>query len=62
MPFSSREIKAFGISCTFKITTSSPLYPKPNARAEATVKIDKNILRKNYDLELSLVNYRAMPI
>ena len=44
-----------------KHTTSSPYYPKGNGKAEAAVKICKNMLKKASDFNLALLNYRNTP-
>lgn len=62
MPFGSFEFKKFAEEWKFKIITSSPRYPKSNGEAESAVKITKNLLRKNNDLELALLSYRSTPI
>ena len=62
MPYNSFEFKRFAREWRFNVVNSSPLYPRSNGMAESGVKIAKNILRKNSDLNLALLNYRSMPI
>ena len=45
----------------FKHTRSSPYHPKGNGRAEAAVKVCKNMLKKSSDIEAALLNYRNTP-
>ncbi|KAG5882310.1 hypothetical protein JTB14_019335 [Gonioctena quinquepunctata] len=61
-PFSSFKMRNFAREYNFNIVTSSPRYPKSNGLAESGVKIAKNILKKSFDLNLALLNYRVTPI
>lgn len=46
MPYSSYKLQQFANDWGFKITTSSPYYPKSNGLAEKAVGIAKNLLKK----------------
>ena len=52
-----KMLETYGV----KHTTSSPYYPKGNGKAEAAVKICKNMLKKASDFNLALLNYRNTP-
>lgn len=62
MPFSSYEFKLFAKEWDFTIVTSGPHYSKSNGFAERGVQIAKNILRKNTDLSIALLEYRTTPL
>ena len=61
----SEEFERFSRKWMFKHTTSSPLYPQSNGKAEASVKIAKNLMRKakasKSDAYLALLEYRNTP-
>ena len=59
--FISKDYKAFSKEYGFRHTLSSPYYPKGNGRAEAAVKVAKNILKKSDDFHAGLLNYRNTP-
>lgn len=65
-PYNSQECREFANKWNFKITTSSPNYPRSNGLAERAVQTAKKILKKceqqNVDMELALLEYRNMPI
>jgi hypothetical protein len=66
MPFSSREMKMFADSWSFKITTSSPRYAQSNGLAERNVQTVKLLLKKaekdGADPYLALLQFRNAPI
>jgi len=62
MPFNSFEFKKFANSWGFEVKTSSPRYPKSNGMAESAVKIAKNIMKKNKDIDMALLTYRNTPL
>ena len=59
--FISKEYKLFSTQYQFKHTTSSPYYPKRNGRAEAAVKVSKNMLKRSDDIHAAILNYRNTP-
>lgn len=50
--YSSREFRLFAEQYGFKHTTSSPLYPKANGKAEKWVQIVERLLKKAAAVEL----------
>lgn len=66
VPFSSVELANFAREWKFKITTSSPKYPKSNGLAEKAVHIAKSIIKKSaedkIDFYVPLLEYRNTPI
>ena len=66
MPFNSFTMTKFAADWGFKITTSSPNYPKSNGLAERYVQTIKQFLRKTADtgddLYESLLAYRQTPL
>lgn len=66
MPFSSRQLQLFAQDWDFKITTSSPRYPKSNGQAERMIQTVKQLLRKahdsNTDPYIALLQYRNAPL
>lgn len=64
--YTSREFQLFAEQYGFKHTTSSPLYPKANGKAEKGVQIVKRLLKKaaasSSDANLSLLSYRSSPL
>lgn len=63
--FSSREFRQFAKDWLFDHTTSSPLYPQANGKAENAVKTCKTLMKKakasNTDFLLSLLEWRNTP-
>lgn len=66
MPYNSIKYRQFSKEYNFKITTSSPLYPKSNGMSERAVQTAKTILRKSKESGVhylySLLEYRNAPI
>ncbi|XP_050528243.1 uncharacterized protein K02A2.6-like [Daktulosphaira vitifoliae] len=66
MPFDSYEFRVFSQEYKFKITTSSPYYPRSNGLAEKFVGIAKKLIKKSEvekkDLQLFLLYYRNSPV
>ena len=64
--FVSQEFSKFANEYGFKHTTSSPMFPQSNGKAENGVKIVKNILIKAMEAKddpyLALLAYRASPL
>lgn len=61
-PFGSLECKEFARNWEFEIVTTSPHHHQANGMAESGIQIAKSLLRKNTDLQLSLLEYRTTPI
>ncbi|UYV62382.1 K02A2.6-like, partial [Cordylochernes scorpioides] len=63
--FTSTEFQKFSKEWQFQHSTSSPLHSQGNGKAEAAVKIAKNLLKKskqeNSDFWLNLLNWRNTP-
>ena len=59
--FISNEFKTFAEQYGFHHTRSAPYHPKGNGRAEAAVKVAKNMLKKSKDIQTALLNYRNTP-
>lgn len=64
--YSSQEFQRFADEYGFRHTTSSPLYPKANGKAEKGVEIVKRLLKKaaeaKSDPYLALLTYRSSPL
>lgn len=64
--FSSHTFSTFAKQYKFQHTTSSPIYPQSNGRAERAVQTAKNIIKKavddNRDIYLALLDLRNTPI
>lgn len=64
--YSSQEFQRFAEEYGFHHTTSSPLYPKANGKAEKGVEIVKRLLKKaaetKSDPYLALLTYRSSPL
>ena len=58
--FLSHDFNQFALTYNFIHTKSSPYHPKGNGRAEAAVKVSKNML-KSPDFPAALLNYRNTP-
>ena len=61
-PFTSGECARFGNDWGFKITTSSPKFPRLNGEADHAVQIAKSILKKEKDHANALLAYRSTPL
>ena len=61
-PFDSGEHARFANDCGFKITTSSPKFPRSNGEAERAVQTAKSILKKEKDQANALLAYRSTPL
>ena len=59
--FESKTYNEFATEYGFKHTTSSPYHPQGNGRAEAAVKIAKNMMKKSDDFQCALLHYRNTP-
>ena len=63
--FLSREFEKFAHQWIFEHMTSSSMYPRFNGKAEAGVKLAKNILRKTMgcggDVQLAVLELRNTP-
>ncbi|KAG1667797.1 hypothetical protein GQR58_018255 [Nymphon striatum] len=63
--FVSAEFEDFSKMWNFEHRTSSPYYPQSNGKAEITVKIVKNVLKKaihsGNDFRLAILNWRNTP-
>ncbi len=59
--FVGRAYKEFAKEYDFNHTTSSPYHPQGNGRAEAAVKLVKNMIKKSDDFQAALLNYRNTP-
>ena len=59
--FSADSFAEFAQSYGFMHTTSSPRFPQANGEAERSVRILKEILRKNEDPHLALLMQRTPP-
>ena len=51
----------FATTFGFKHTRSSPYHSKGNGRAEAAVKVSKDMMKKAKDVQAALLNYRNTP-
>lgn len=54
--------KNFAQEYNFTHITSSPYFPRSNGCVEAAVKVAKNLLKKNQDINLALLAYRSTPL
>ena len=61
-PFDSGEYARFANDWGFKITTSSPKFPRSNGEAERAVQTAKSILKKEKDQANALLAYRSTPL
>ena len=59
--FISKDFRDFSLKFGFKHTKSSPYHPKGNGRAEAAVKVAKNMLKKCSDFDVAMLHYRNTP-
>lgn len=59
--FKSKFVE-FSKKYNFRHITSSPYYAQSNGCAEAGVKVAKNLLKKNEDVQLALLVYRNTPL
>ena len=60
--YSASQFKEFAAAYGFIHVTSSPNYPQANGEAERAVRTIKSLLRKNEDIYLALLTYRASPL
>ena len=60
--YTSREFSDFAEYYGFTHITSSPYHPSGNGEAERAVQTVKNLLRKEKDPFLALLNYRTTPL
>ncbi|UYV83322.1 K02A2.6-like, partial [Cordylochernes scorpioides] len=61
-PSTTSAFTKFASEVGFRHITSSPKHPQSNGQAEAAVKIAKNLMKKNKDPVLALMEYRATPL
>ncbi|UYV82864.1 K02A2.6-like, partial [Cordylochernes scorpioides] len=61
-PSTTSAFTRFASEVGFRHITSSPKHPQSNGQAEAAVKIVKNLMKKNVDPVLALMEYRATPL
>ncbi|UYV80674.1 K02A2.6-like, partial [Cordylochernes scorpioides] len=61
-PSTTSAFTKFAFEVGFRHITSSPKHPQSNGQAEAAVKIVKNLMKKNKDPVLALMEYRATPL
>ncbi|UYV76630.1 K02A2.6-like [Cordylochernes scorpioides] len=61
-PSTTSAFTKFASEVGFRHITSSPKHPQSNGQAEAAVKIVKNLMEKNKDPVLALMEYRATPL
>lgn len=61
-PQFGEKLKRFASEYHFVAETSSPYYSQSNGAVEAAVKVAKNLIAKNSDVELALLNYRVTPL
>ena len=59
---SSDALEQFAKSYNFKLTTSSPYYPKGNGLVERMVKTVRNLMKKVKDINLALLDHSALSI
>jgi transposase InsO family protein len=55
--FVGKAYKEFAKVYDFNHTSSSPYHPQGNGRAEAAVKLVKNMIKKSDDFQAALLNY-----
>lgn len=60
--FANEQFRKFAEEYGFTHTTSSPRYPQANGEAERAVRTVKALLKKNSDIQLALLSYRASPL
>ncbi|UYV83042.1 K02A2.6-like [Cordylochernes scorpioides] len=61
-PSTTSAFTKFASEVGFRHITSSPKHPQSNGQAEAALKIVKNLMKKNKDPVLALMEYRATPL
>ncbi|UYV76907.1 K02A2.6-like [Cordylochernes scorpioides] len=61
-PSTTSAFTKFASEVGFRHITSSPKHPQSYGQAEAAVKIVKNLMKKNKDPVLALMEYRATPL
>ncbi|UYV69371.1 K02A2.6-like [Cordylochernes scorpioides] len=61
-PSTTSAFTKYASEVGFRHITSSPKHPQSNGQAEAAVKIVKNLMKKNKDPVLALMEYRATPL
>ena len=60
--FANENFRKLAEEYGFVHTTSSPRYPQANGEAERGVRTVKALLKKNDDIQLALLSYRASPL
>ena len=60
--FSAASFRQFTILYGFVHVTSSPRYPQSNGEAERAVRTGKGLLKRNEDIHVALMTYRATPL
>ena len=60
--FQGEDFRKFCRTWGIKHVTSSPGFPQSNGKVESAVKIIKNIIKKEKDLWLGILAYRASPL
>ena len=60
--FANENFRKLAEEYGFIHTTSSPRYPQANGEAERGVRTVKALLKKNDDIQLALLSYRASPL
>ncbi|UYV73200.1 K02A2.6-like [Cordylochernes scorpioides] len=61
-PSTTSAFTKFASEVGFRHITSSPKHPQSNGQAEAAVKIVKNLMKKNKDPVLALMEYQTTPL
>jgi hypothetical protein len=59
--YTAQQFQQFAAEYGFTHVTSSPNFPQANGEAERAVRTIKALLRKNQDIYLALLTYRATP-